>query len=338
MGPAGAADRAARDDCAGQPFGAPPRAPRHSSPAPAPAAAAARHANATGAPKPPRIQAGGTAIRLPRPGHQRLLALSLLCVAWRQALSGAASAMIRHQPPACAVIGHRHRHRRPRFALRAAGHRRGRTNGRLSALPISPSCQPFLQPTMGCRPPKAHRGAVCGHSAPRGAVCHHRYGKVRGRRHRRPGCACQDAPIAVADFALCRMASGALWCRRCACPTSTCRLRGHQASPRSMWSSYCPSRAAGHRRGRTDGCFSALPISLSCPLRQHAAHVHHGAAMKLCVLLDRTMELTGPLIVDHPLAALVIFASESYNPSLIVNHLCDHTSLALRAPCAWADL
>ena len=111
----------------------------------------------------------GTAIRLPRPGHQRLLALSLLCVAWRQALSGAASAMIRHQPPACAVIGHHHRHRRPRFALRAAGHRRGRTNGRLSALPISPSCQPFLQPTMGCRPPKAH-GAAGAHVRPRPAV------------------------------------------------------------------------------------------------------------------------------------------------------------------------
>ena len=45
VGPAGAADRAARDDCAGQPFGAPPRAPRRSSPAPAPAAAAARRAN-----------------------------------------------------------------------------------------------------------------------------------------------------------------------------------------------------------------------------------------------------------------------------------------------------
>ena len=43
----------------------------------------------------------------------------------------------------------------------------------------------------------------------------------QGRWHRRPGCARQDAPIAVADFALCRVASGALWCCRCARPTST---------------------------------------------------------------------------------------------------------------------
>ena len=56
-----------------------------------------------------------------------------------------------------------------------------------------------------------------------------------------PGCSTRDALIAVPNFALCRVASGALWCRRCSDSTSTCRVRGHRASPSSPPSSICPS-------------------------------------------------------------------------------------------------
>jgi hypothetical protein len=64
----------------------------------------------------------------------------------------------------------------------------------------------------------------------------------QGRWHCRPGCARQDVPIAVADFALCRVASGALWCCRCYDPASTSRVRRHRASPSSPPSSLCLTR------------------------------------------------------------------------------------------------
>jgi hypothetical protein len=41
-----------------------------------------------------------------------------------------------------------------------------------------------------------------------------------GRWHRRPTCSTRAPLIAVSDFALCRVAAGALWCRRCSDPTS----------------------------------------------------------------------------------------------------------------------
>jgi hypothetical protein len=153
-----------------------------------------------------------------------------------------------------------------------------------------------------------------------------------GSRHRRPTSSTWAPTIASSEFALCCVASGALWCRKCYDPASTSRVRRHRASPSSPPSSLCLTRcwtsSWADQRALVGASYQSLLPSPSacCPCSPWGRK------------LDRTMELTGPLIVDHPLAALVIFASESYNPSLIVNQLCDHTSLALRAPCAWADL
>ena len=60
----------------------------------------------------------------------------------------------RYRPDAHAVIGHRYAHCHHHGVFGAAGHPRGRTNGCLSALPISPTC-PLRQPLLQLRP------AVC---------------------------------------------------------------------------------------------------------------------------------------------------------------------------------
>jgi hypothetical protein len=138
--PAGAAAHAPLRQPCWTSKGAPLRAPRRSTPATAPAAAAARRANATVVPVLAQIEAGSTAGRLARAKMHRLPSLTLLCVAWRQASSGAAGGRVRPRPAARAVGGHHHRHGRPRFAPDVAGQLHRRTNGRLSAPSSCLSC------------------------------------------------------------------------------------------------------------------------------------------------------------------------------------------------------
>ena len=167
--------------------GAPLRAPRRCRPTTAPAAAAARRANATGVPSLPQIEAGGTAGRVARAKMHRLPSLTLLFVAWRQALSGAAGALIWHQPDAGAVGGHRHRHRRPLLAPDIIGQLHGRIHGRLSAPSSFLSCplrQPVSQAAPGCKRLYVRRSAICR----RGRARHYQHGLVRGRWHHRPTC------------------------------------------------------------------------------------------------------------------------------------------------------
>jgi hypothetical protein len=71
-----------------------------------------------------------------------------------QSNATAASQPSRYRPDAHAVIGHRYAHCHHHGVFGAAGHPRGRTNGCLSALPISPTC-PLRQPLLQLRP------AVC---------------------------------------------------------------------------------------------------------------------------------------------------------------------------------
>jgi hypothetical protein len=74
------------DDCAGQPFGAPPWVARRCSPAAAPyTAAAARRAHASTTLSSPRIEASGTTSRLARAEHLLTVAEAL---AARRAASG----------------------------------------------------------------------------------------------------------------------------------------------------------------------------------------------------------------------------------------------------------
>jgi hypothetical protein len=71
-----------------------------------------------------------------------------------QSNATAASQPSRYRPDAHVVIGHRYAHCHHHGVFGAAGHPRGRTNGCLSALPISPTC-PLRQPLLQLRP------AVC---------------------------------------------------------------------------------------------------------------------------------------------------------------------------------
>ena len=66
--------------------------------------------------------------------------------------------------------------------------------------------------------------------------------------------------------------------------------------------------------GPMGACRRFLSVQLASPFMQ--LYVHPGSAMKLCVLRDRDLELKASHFVDHPFAASVILASESYNPSL----------------------
>ena len=141
------------DDCAGQPFGAPPWVARRCSPAAAPyTAAAARRAHASTTLSSPRIEASGTTSRLARAEH-------LLTVAEALAARRAASGFRRSRPwcrrctcpistcRACAVIGHRHPHRHPHFALRAAAQTSAQADRRalVSAVQLSVSLAPPLR-------------------------------------------------------------------------------------------------------------------------------------------------------------------------------------------------
>jgi hypothetical protein len=63
-----------------------------------------------------------------------------------------------------------------------------------------------------------------------------------GSRHRHPTSSTWAPTIASSEFALCCVASGALWCRKCYDPASTSRVRRHRASPSSPPSSLCRMR------------------------------------------------------------------------------------------------
>ena len=80
-----------------------------------------------------------------------------------QSNATAASQPSRYRPDAHAVIGHRYAHCHHHGVFGAAGHPRGRTNGCLSALPISPTCplrQPFLQLRHAVCPPRVRNEAL----------------------------------------------------------------------------------------------------------------------------------------------------------------------------------
>ena len=110
----------------------------------------------------------------------------------------------------------------------------------------------------GCRP----ANGVGGRRAPRERDCRPCFTPDRGRRPGQPTCSTRGPLIVAEALATCRAALGALRCRRCICPASTCRVRGHRASPSLLPSSLCPTRRRTLSRGDKRVLVSAFQLSL----------------------------------------------------------------------------